>query len=170
VRRGSRAAALPWIAWSRVFSPLTPGAWRDESWRALEIPSTWAESSVDFWSVFQAGVPSPTVPLLLHTALGRDGSAVREDWMRVMAHLGLSPAETTLPPDHLGPACEILACAVEQEEAVLVRELCSRYLRPWSAVAHRRLAGRGAGVGGIGDRFAFYLDRCAAGGLAPPLD
>ena len=47
----------------------------------------------------------------------------------------------TLPPDHLGAACESLAVAIEREEDLLVRELVQRYLAPWCGVAAARLPG-----------------------------
>ena len=82
------------------------------------------------------------MPLLLHAALGRDGGAVREDWMRVVQHLDLRWKEQTLPPDHLGIACDVIARAIERGESVLIHELRKRYLDPWCAIARERLAGR----------------------------
>ena len=133
-------AALPFVAWARVWSPLAPAAWREEAWQALALPGRFAECESEFLSSFVVGLPGPPVPLLLHAALGRDGGSVREDWMRVLAHLGLRFGERTLPPDHLGAACEALAFAIEREETVLVRELVKRYLEPWCEVAASRLA------------------------------
>lgn len=135
-------AALPFVAWSRVWSSLAPASWREEAWQALGLPGHFAGCESDFLAAFVVGAPAPEVPLLLHAALGRDGGAVREDWMRVIAHLGLRFGERTLPPDHLGAACEALACAIEREEAVLTHELVKRYLAPWCAVATERLARR----------------------------
>jgi TorA maturation chaperone TorD len=59
--------------------------------------------------------------------------------MRVIQHLELRWNEKALPPDHLGAACDILACAITREESLLIRELCKRYLEPWCAVASQRL-------------------------------
>lgn len=134
-------AALPFIAWSRVFSPLANGEWRDEAWQALALPGRFADRESEFLSAFVVGLPTPTVPLVLHAALGRDGGAVREDWMRVIRHLELEWSEQTLPPDHLGTACDVVASAILHEEEVLIRELCKRYFNPWCAVASERLAG-----------------------------
>lgn len=146
-------AAIPFIAWSRIFSPLTSEEWRDEAWRALELPGSWSDSETTFWSTFLVGVPAPEIPLLLHAALGRDGGATREEWMRVISHLGLDWAEHALPPDQLGVACELLACGIEREDDVLVRELCKRYLVPWCGIARERLAAREDTLGVLVDSF-----------------
>lgn len=138
-----REAALPFVAWSRVWSPLAPRAWREEAWQALSLPGSFSDSESTFLSAFVVGLPAPDVPLLLHAALGRDGGAVREDWMRVIHHLDLHWNEQALPPDHLGAACDVLVCALEREESVLIRELRKRYLEPWCAVATEGLAARG---------------------------
>ena len=47
-----------------------------------------------------------------------------------MAHLGLRFGDRSLPPDHLGGACELLACAIEHDDTVLIRELLERYFVP----------------------------------------
>jgi hypothetical protein len=129
------------LAWSRIWSPLVSEEMREDAWRALELPGAWSRVEAAFWPTFHVGLPAPRVPLLLHAALGRDGGQAREDWLRVASHLGLTWSEgRTLPPDHLGIACELLACALRAEEDVLVRELCTRYLRPWCEWARARLA------------------------------
>lgn len=153
-------AALPFVAWSRVFSPLVPPAWRAEAWQALSLPGEFHDTESDFISAFVAGFPAPEVPLLLHATLGLDGSRVREDWARVIAHLELRWNERTLPPDHLAVACDVMVCAVEREELVLIRELCKRYLDPWCTAAGQRLVGRGAGVERVPQRFAADLAAC----------
>ena len=102
----SHEAALPFIAWSRIWSPLAPTAWREEAWQVLSLPGRFMDCESAFLSAFVVGLPSPTVPLQLHAALGRDGGTAREDWMRVIQHLELRWNEQTLPPDHLGVACE----------------------------------------------------------------
>lgn len=147
------ASALPFVAWSRIWSPVVPEAWREEAWRALALPGSWPELEPEFWETFQAGLPSPRVPLLLHAALNRDGGGTREDWMRVMAHLGLTWDGHRLPPDHLAAACEILACAIECQEGVLVHELRARYLLPWCAAARARLAETGSSLAALPERF-----------------
>lgn len=149
----TQEASLSFIAWSRLFSPLAPEEWREEAWQALELPIDESDGTSAFWSVFVVGLPAPEVPLLLHAALGRDGGVVREDWMRVISHLGLTWSEHSLPPDHLGAACEVLACAIEAEETVLIRELCKRYLIPWSEVAHARLSQRDDSLATLPHRF-----------------
>ncbi|MCP5055156.1 MAG: hypothetical protein GY937_00350 [bacterium] len=136
------AAALPFVAWSRVWSPLAPEALREEAWRELSLPGRFAEQESAFLDAFVVGLGGPQVPLLLHAALGKDGGAVREDWMRVVQHLDLRWKEQTLPPDHLGVACDVMALAIEREEGVLIRELRTRYLDPWCEIAQERLAGR----------------------------
>jgi len=119
---------------------------RAEAWRALELPDDWCMHEAAYWSTFHVGLPAPDVPLLLHAALGREGASVREDWMRVFAHLGLVWGDRTLPPDHIAAACEALASAILNADDVLVRELCQRYLLPWCDAARLRLAGRSDGL------------------------
>lgn len=60
--------------------------------------------------------------------------------MRAADYLGLEGGERRLPPDHLAPACEVFALAIEREEPVLVTGLRERYLVPWVAEAAARLA------------------------------
>ncbi|MDH3213324.1 MAG: hypothetical protein OEM05_12635 [Myxococcales bacterium] len=148
------SAALPFVAWSRVWSPLPSEAQRAEAWEALALPGPYERYRADFWGTFHAGAPSPRVPLLLHAALGREGTAVREDWMRVIAHLQLRWNETHLPPDHLGADCEIYACAIERGEPVLVEELRRRYLLPWCEVARSRLESGEDALATLPERFA----------------
>lgn len=135
-------AALPFAAWSRIWSPLVSEPLRAEAWSALELPGAYEEHATVLWSTFQVGMPLPLVPLLLHAALGLEGASAREDWLRVIHHLHLTWNEQRLPPDHLGIACEVFACAIEACEPVLVRELRQRYLRPWCEVAIERLGAR----------------------------
>ena len=138
--------ALTFVAWSRVWSPLVPPAWRREAWEALGLLGSFEELEADYWRTFHFGVPAPAVPLLLHAALGRDGGGVREDWMRVFHFLELRWEGPTLPPDHLGPACEALAVALENDDPILAGELRDRYLVPWCRVARARLAREGGGL------------------------
>lgn len=127
------------LLWSRVWSPLVPVAWREAAWRELGLPRTWPELEPDYWSVFQVGLPAPQAPLLLHAALGTAGANAREDWLRVIDHLGLEWTERRLAPDHLGAACEVVACALARGEALLARELVERYLEPWCRAAVERI-------------------------------
>lgn len=137
----ARDAALVFVSWARIWSPLAPARARDEAWQALSLPGCFADGEAEFLATFVVGLPAPPVPLLLHAALGRDGGAVREDWMRVMAHLGLRFGDRSLPPDHLGGACELLACAIDHDDTVLIRELLERYFVPWTEVAAEHVAG-----------------------------
>jgi len=139
VSEASTQAALPVLAWSRIWSPVVPDELRDDAWIALALPGAYAARSAEFWGTFQVGNPLPKVPLALHAALQREGGAVREDWMRVAQLLALEWNEVTLPPDQLGAACEIYAVAVEREEPVLIEELRRRYLLPWCEFAKARL-------------------------------
>jgi hypothetical protein len=150
-------AALPFVAWSRVWSPLAPEAWREEAWQALSLPGRFAECESAFISAFVVGLPAPDVPLLLHAALGRAGSTVREDWMRVIQHLGLRSCGKALPPDHLGVACDVLLCAIQREESVLIHELRKRYLEPWCALATERLTGKDGAIASLPEAFAADL-------------
>ncbi len=136
----STAAALPFIAWSRIWSPVAPEPLRREAWEALALPARFNEVGPDFWSTFHVGSPAPKVPLLLHAALQQEGARTREDWMRAMSYLELRFDELHLPPDQLGAACEVYACAIESEEPVLIEELRRRYLLPWCRFARERLA------------------------------
>jgi hypothetical protein len=159
VSERSRADALPWIAWSRIWSPVVPDALREEAWRALDLPGSIASHDAEFWSTFQLGAPAPRVPLLLHAALKREGGAVRDDWMRVAHHLGLRWDGVHLPPDQLGAACEVYACAVEREESVLFEELRRRYLLPWCDVAKAALDGGSSRLTFLPERFEADLLR-----------
>lgn len=151
--------ALPWVAWSRIWSPLAPDAERDAAWQGLDLPGTWSDAEPAFWQTFHVGAPVPPVPLILHSALGRDGGQAREDWMRVVTHLGLRWSEHRLQPDHLGAACEVLACTIARGEPVLTRELCARYLLPWCDVARERL---GDAFAGLLERFRGDVRACAS--------
>ena len=156
-------AALPFIAWSRIWSPLAPRVWREEAWQALELPGRYADCESDFISAFVAGFPAADVPLLLHAALGRDGGSVREDWMRVIQHLELRWNDQALPPDHLGAACDVLAAAIVAEESLLIRELRKRYLEPWCAAASERFAGENDVIARLPEAFASDLSAIELG-------
>ncbi|MBT4521876.1 MAG: hypothetical protein HOC23_17900 [Halieaceae bacterium] len=131
----SSESALQMIAWSRIWSPLVDEEMRADTWQALALPDDYDTHKTDYWTCFHAGAPQPMVPLLLHAILHREGGGVREDWLRVISYLGLSWDGVHLPPDQLGAACEIYACAIDQAEPVLVEELRSRYLLPWCDIA-----------------------------------
>jgi len=128
-------AALAMGAWSHVWSSAVSVDLRRAAWEALELPESFEDCKQEYWNVFQVGSDGPRISLLLHHALGRPGSSVREDWLRVMSHLGLQWNDVHLPPDQLGPACEVYACAITRNEPVLIEELRARYLLPWCEVA-----------------------------------
>jgi hypothetical protein len=159
VSERSRTEALAWISWSRIWSPVVPDALREEAWRALDLPGSIASHDAEFWSTFQLGAPAPRVPLLLHAALKREGGAVRHDWMRVAQHLGLRWDGVHLPPDQLGAACEVYACAVERAESVLIKELRRRYLLPWCHLAKAALDGGSSRLAFLPERFEADLLR-----------
>jgi TorA maturation chaperone TorD len=156
------ADALAFLAWARVWSPLPSEAERSEAWSALELPASYEHHRSEFWSAFHAGVPSRSVPLLLHAALGMEGAAVRMDWMRVIAHLRLRWNEGAVPPDHLGADCEVYACAIDRGEPVLIEELRRRYLLPWCEAASSRLARAAQPIRGLPARFAADLRAVAS--------
>ena len=153
--------ALPLIAWSRIWSPVVPEDLQAEAWQALELPESFASNKAELWSIFHLGTPQPRVPLLLHAALGREGGAVREDWMRVISYLELEWDEVHLPPDQLGVACEVYACALRSREQVLIEALRERYLLPWCAYAREELALQGSRLAFLPERFEVDLRACA---------
>ncbi len=159
---GARTAALPFVGWARIWSPLAPPELRTEAWEALGLPGSFAEVEPDYWSTFHLGDPTPPVPLLFHTALGMEGAHAREEWMRVLQFLGLHFEASALPPDHLAPGCEALAAAVDREDDVMVAELCRRYLLPWCRCAQDRLLGQTGPMRALADRFEADL-RALAG-------
>ena len=77
--------------------------------------------------------------------------------MRVIQHLELRWNEQSLPPDHVGVACDVVARAIACEEWVLIRELRKRYLEPWCAVASERLAGKHDTIVRLPEAFAADL-------------
>jgi len=137
-------SALAIGAWSHVWSSAVSVDLRRAAWEALELPESFEDCKQEYWNVFQVGSEGPRISLLLHHALGRPGSSVREDWLRVMNHLGLQWNEVHLPPDQLGAACEVYACAIARNEPVLIDELRARYLLPWCEVARGILAADGS--------------------------
>ena len=137
----SSEAALPFIAWSRIWSPMVPEELRQEAWEALLLPHPYHDWKTEFWSTFHIGNPIPKIPLLFHAALNMQGDHARQDWLRVMEYLGLRWQDIHLPPDQLGAACEVYAYAIEREEAMLIRELRQRYLIPWCEFAKSQLQG-----------------------------
>jgi hypothetical protein len=127
-------------AWSRVWNPLLTREDKRGSWEALDLPGPMDEVEPGCWRVFHAAVPSPMVPLMLHSLAGMDGAQAREDWLRAIHHLQLEWSDRVISPDHVAAACEVLAAAVENDDRVLVRELFARYVDPWCAEATKRLA------------------------------
>lgn len=130
---------LNFLAWSALWSSLTEDELREAAWEALELPGHFADVKTAYWSTFHAGIPQPPIPALVHAMLSLDGAGVREDWMRAANYLDLTWSHALLPPDQLGPACEIFAMAVEREEPVIVDTLAQRYLVPWLDLAQSQL-------------------------------
>ncbi len=135
----AKPVTLDLLAWGALWSSLTPDDLRAAAWQALELPGSFEETSTPYWSTFHAGIPQPPIPVLIHALLNLDGAAVREDWMRAANYLDLTWDHAMLPPDHLGPACEIFALAVEREEPVIVETLSQRYLLPWLELAEHQI-------------------------------
>lgn len=130
---------LNFLAWSALWSSLTEDDLREAAWDALELPGHFADVKTAYWSNFHAGIPQPPIPALIHAMLDLDGAGVREDWMRAANYLDLTWSHALLPPDQLGPACEIFAMAIEREEPVIVETLAQRYLTPWLDQAQSQL-------------------------------
>jgi TorA maturation chaperone TorD len=151
-------AALPLLAWSRIFSPMAPEELRCEAWKALELPEDFEKCRAQFWTTFLVGNPMPLVSLLLHSELNLEGDPTRAAFIHVMTHLGLEWDDMHVPPDQLGAACEIYACAIEQEEAVLIRELRERYFLPWCAKAKSQLMLNDSSLCFIPEQFAEDLN------------
>lgn len=135
----AKVATLNFLAWSTLWSSLTPDDLREAAWQALELPGQFADVSTAYWSTFHAGMPQPPIPALIHAMLNVDGASIREDWMRAANYLDLTWDHALLPPDQLGPACEIFALAVEREESVIIENLAQRYLIPWAELAQQQL-------------------------------
>ncbi len=148
-----REAALRFVGWARLWSPVAPRELRVDAWQALGLPGSFGDAETEYWASFHVGDPLPPAPLLLHAALGMEGGHAREEWMRVLQFLGLRWRDGTLPPDHLAPGCEALAAAIDRRDAVMVAELCRRYLLPWCARARERLGGRAAAALQLAERF-----------------
>lgn len=132
------------LAWARLWSPLSDDAMLGATWEALRLTGTFEDVRVEFWNVFHAGIPQPPVPALIHALPPREGSAVREDLLRVAEYLEVEGGEHRLPPDHLGSVCELFALGLEREDPVLITGLRERHLRPWIQAAAVALAGRPA--------------------------
>jgi len=163
VSADSTTAALPFVAWSRIWSPVAPEPLRREAWEALALPGSFEELGPEFWSTFHVGSPAPKVPLLLHAALQLEGASARGDWMRAMSYLELRFDEFHLPPDQLGAACEVYACAIESEEPVLIEELRRRYLLPWCRFARERLTREDSSLAFLPEQFEADLLAVDAG-------
>lgn len=152
-----RAVALL-TAWARIWNPLLARDAKRESWEALGLPEPIDAVESETWRLFHAALPAPPAPLLLHCLVGVDGSRAREDWLRAIHHLQLVWNDRVLAPDHLAIACEVLAAAVENDDAVLVRELLARYVHPWCAAAAASLAGDEAPAAALVAAFRADLD------------
>jgi hypothetical protein len=153
----AREAALGFVGWARIWSPLAPKELRIEAWDALGLPGDFTDVEPEYWATFHLGSPAPPVPLLLHAALGLEGGHAREEWLRVFHFLGLRWRDAALPPDHLAPGCEALAAAIDREDHVMATELCGRYLLPWCASARERLGAGSGAMRALTERFAADL-------------
>ncbi|MBV2235004.1 MAG: hypothetical protein KUL75_05590 [Sterolibacterium sp.] len=134
-----RPQTLNFLAWSALWSTLTEDELRAAAWEALELPGDFEAIRISYWNTFQVGIPQPPIPALIHALMNIDGAGAREDFMRAADHLGLSWGHARLSPDQLGPACEIFAMAVEQEEPVIIAHLSKTYLLPWLDLAQEQL-------------------------------
>ncbi len=136
--------ALRMLAWACLWSPLADDDEHQAAWEVLALPGLFADVRLDYWNCFHAGSPQPPVPLLFHALLQREGGSAREDLMRAADYLELEWDDKRLPPDHLGPACEVFGLAIERQETALVGGLRERYLRPWTQQARAMLGERPA--------------------------
>lgn len=130
-----RPQTLNFLAWSALWSTLTEDDLRAAAWEALELPGDFEAVRINYWNTFQVGIPQPPIPALIHALMNIDGAGAREDFMRAADHLGLSWGHARLSPDQLGPACEIFAMAIEQEEPVIIDHLGKTYFFPWLDLA-----------------------------------
>ncbi|MEZ5553474.1 MAG: hypothetical protein R3E82_21515 [Pseudomonadales bacterium] len=153
--------------WARVWSPVIPTELTHDAWRKLALPGEPDVLEPAFNSAFHHGAPTPTVSLLLHHSLNLAGDGTREEWMRVMAWLGLQYGDVRLPPDHLAVACEVMSVAVERSEDLICSGLAERYLLPWCQVAVERLDTAGNGLVELPRRFAQALDHITADVASP---
>mgnify|MGYP003404636666 CR=1 FL=1 len=53
----SRAQALPFVGWARIWSPLASREVRDEAWDALGLPGCFADVEPAYWTAFHVGSP-----------------------------------------------------------------------------------------------------------------
>lgn len=148
-----RQAAITFGEWAIIWGPIVDKARREAAWRLLELPGPFNTLEQDYWSAFQIGSPQPKISLLLHAALGMEGGHAREEWMRVFQFLSLTWRDSTLAPDHLAPACEALAVAIEHGDDVLMTEICHRYLMPWCERARETLQQDGSNMLAVAERF-----------------
>lgn len=137
-----KPTTLRMLAWGCLWSPLAEDEDHQDAWTFLELPGSYEAARVEYWNTFHAGVPQPPVPLLIHALLQQEGAGLREDLMRVASYLDVEWGERRLPPDHLGPVCELYGLAMEREEPVLIEGLRTRYLTPWVQAASAALATR----------------------------
>ncbi|TWO81404.1 hypothetical protein [Denitratisoma oestradiolicum] len=142
-----KPAALRMLAWGCLWSPLADNEEHQEAWEVLGLPGRFEDVRIEYWNSFHAGMPQPPVPVLLHALLQCEGAGTREDLMRVANYLEVEWDERRLPPDHLGPVCELYGLAIEREEPVLIDGLRDRYLRPWVVAALAALNNRPAMMG-----------------------
>ncbi|MBK6289693.1 MAG: hypothetical protein IPJ33_01925 [Gammaproteobacteria bacterium] len=153
--------ALRMLAWACLWSPLADDAEHQEAWELLALPGVFADVRLDYWNSFHAGSPQPPISLLFHALLRREGSSAREDLMRAADYLDLESGDKRLPPDHLGPACEVFGLAIERQEAALVHGLRERYLRPWAQQA-RAMLGEHPALLALVDRLAADIESAPA--------
>ncbi len=146
-------AAIVFAEWAVLWSPIVEKDRRKEAWSLLELPGDFTGLESEYWSAFQVGSPQPKISLLLHSALDMEGGQAREEWMRVFHFLGLTWKDSTLSPDHLAPACEALAVAIQNDDGVLITELCGRYLLPWCERALETLESAGSPMTVVAKQF-----------------
>lgn len=119
-------AALPFIAWSRLFNLNVSTGDADDAWQSLNLPGTASEFVAALRDLL-----SRRVSLDVSDYVPGGGATVGEELCDIRDRLDLPWDGVRLPQEHVAAVTEILACAIERDEAEAVTVLCQRLLLPW---------------------------------------